>query len=95
MRHVIILRDDGTRRTANRTSDWVGPTAGMFQTTVCGPYLAPIDFHPLDPLNHVVGKLLASDTDVKEAVTSCLHAFDIRSYAPRHKSWCHSGTGAF
>lgn len=60
MRHVIILRGDCTRRTVNRTSDWVEPMAGMFQTTVCGPYLAPIDFHPLDPLNHVVGKLLAS-----------------------------------
>ena len=79
----------------NATSDWVGPAVGMFQTTVCGPCLAPIDFHPLDPLHYVVGKLLASDADVKEAVTSCLHTFDIRSHAPRHKSWCHGGTDAF
>lgn len=95
MRHVIILRDDGTPLTAKQTSDWVGPTVGMFQTTLYSPYLAPIDFHPLDPLNHVAGTLLASDADVKEAVTSCLLTFDIRSYAPRHKSWCHGGMDAF
>lgn len=95
MRHVIILRDNGTRRTAKRTSDRVGPTVGMSQTTVCGPYLAPIDFHPLDHLNHVVGTLLSSDADVKETVTSCLLTFDIRSYATRHKSWCHGGMDAF
>lgn len=74
------------RHTANRNSDRVGPTAQMFQTTVCGPCLALIDFHPLDPLNHVVGKPLASDADVKEAVTSCLHTFDVSSYASTHKS---------
>lgn len=52
-------------------------------------------FRPLDHLNHVVGTLLASDADVNEAVASCLLTFDIRSYAPRHKSWCHGGMDAF
>jgi hypothetical protein len=43
----------------------------------------------------MVGKLLASDTDVKEAVTFCLRAFDISSYVPRQKSWYDVGRMLF
>jgi hypothetical protein len=41
---------------------------------------------------HLADKGFATDADVKQTVTSCLHNLTHISSSPGHKSWCHDGS---